>query len=325
LLTVGEPDFYAVLHASGSKIVAAEEVPQGDIVYDPQGFSINSSISWGFFADNNMTVTVTNQSGQTLTKPFVLISVPGSSGNYTDKNGVAWMFTLDAPSTTLEFAPCMVDGRPINLTSGASCSVTFGPLITTPFGSPFRYSVEVRGRLGSHYSVTKETFTYSLSTQESGRLWVRSFIKLVNSGRNGSTLSESPTLDKFAALRFNTAVTQPGISDYGLYGDEASFFGANTTPPIVEILLYPTIYSDNPYSYASFVQSSGPGHWAALTDKNFTHYGYYVGTGPYEVVREPCPVYEIPRAGINITQFFESYGCSVSLEQATWLVIILPK
>jgi hypothetical protein len=165
--------------------VAAEEVPQEDVIYNPPGITIsNSSISWGFFANNNMTVTVTNQSGQTLTNTLVLVSVPGTSGNYTDKNGVAWMFTLGGVSP-LELSPCSMDRRPVNLTSGGSCSATFDPLITTPFGSPFRYSVEVRGRLGSHYSVTKETFTYSLSTQEENQLWVRSFIKLVNAARNG--------------------------------------------------------------------------------------------------------------------------------------------
>ena len=81
--------------------------------------------------------------------------------------------------------------------------------------------------------------------------------------------------------------------------------------------------TQDPYTYASILQGSAPGHWASLTDKNYTHFGYYFGTGPYEVVQQPCPVTEIPGGGINITQFFENAGCSVSVQQATWLVVVL--
>jgi hypothetical protein len=102
------------------------------------------------------------------------------------------------------------------------------------------------------------------------------------------------------------------------------FFGANSSKlALVEVLLYPNLTVMDPFPYANIIQESAPGHWAALTDQNYTHFGYYVGTGPYEVVKQPCPIFEIPRAGVNITQFFESAGYSVSMQQATWLVIIL--
>ena len=186
------------------------------------------------------------------------------------------------------------------------------------------YSVEVQGRLGSQYSITKETYSYSISAQALNQEWTSTFIGIVNGARNSSAMVESSTLDQFAKLRFSTAVGQPDISDYGLYADEASFFGANSTgTQLVEVLLYPAMPSESPSSYASQIQRSAPGHWSALTDKDFTHFGYFVGTGPYEVVQQPCPVFEIPNGGINITQYFESAGCSVSLQQSTWLVIIL--
>jgi hypothetical protein len=324
-LIVGESEFYAILHMSDARIVAAEQVPQPDVVLNAPGITIsNSSVSWGFLGTSNLTVTVTNTSGQTLDNPWVFVSVPGSSGNYTDGHGVTWIFTLDAPSTTLVYDPCLQNGRPQNLTSGASCIATIPSVISTPFGSSFRYSVEVQGRLGSHYSVTAQTYSYSISSQAANRLWVSTFIELVNGARNGSSLTETTTLDTFANMRFNTAVAQPDISDYGLQADETSFFGANgTSPAIVEVLLYPAVATANPYSYLNTIRTSAPGHWAALTDGNYTHFGYYVGTGPYEFVQQPCSVSEIPGAGVNITQFFENAGCNVSTQQSTWLVIIL--
>jgi len=147
------------------------------------------------------------------------------------------------------------------------------------------------------------------------------FVRLVNSARNGSALVESHTLDVFAAKRFDTAVKQPDISDYGLSTDMAAFLGTNATASVVELLFYPS--GNSPYSYQNTLQQIAPGHWAALTNANYTHYGFFVGTGPYEFVKLPCQVTEIPRAGINITQFFNAAGCSVNLERATWLVVIL--
>ncbi|HEV2119486.1 MAG TPA: hypothetical protein VGS11_05215, partial [Candidatus Bathyarchaeia archaeon] len=156
------------------------------------------------------------------------------------------------------------------------------------------------------------------------QVWVAKFISLVSSARSNSTLTESSTLDMFAALRFNTAVNQPNISDYGLSGDTSSFFGNGTPPAIVEVLLYPA-GQDPPSSYVAFLQGSAPGHWSALTDKSYTHFGYYVGTGPYEFVKFPCSVSEVPGPGVNITQYFTAAGCSVSTAQTTWLVIIVGK
>jgi hypothetical protein len=323
ILTVGGNDFYAVLHMSGAKITAAELVPQRDVIYNPSGIVIsNSSISQGFIPDIiNMTITVTNRSGQTLTNPTLLIDAPSISGNYT-KNGVYWI--LPSSGMIPITGSCSVNGVFQNLTSGASCTETFHTFISASLRSSYKYSVEVRGYLGSQYSITEQSFTHSISAQSLNQLWVNEFAKLVNANRSIPALIESPTLDKFAKLRFNTAVTQPDISDYGLYADESSFFGGSATrPALVEVLLYPTIATEDPYGYVNTIQEYAPGHWAALTDKGYTHFGYYVGSGQYEVVHQPCPVFEIPGAGINITQYFEKAGCSVSTQQSTWLVLIL--
>ncbi len=323
IMSVGESDFYALLHISGTRIVAAEQVSQQNVIYNPSGITIsNSSLTQGFLGNGNATITVTNTTGQTLVNPLILVSVPGSSGNSTDKNGVTWIFRYGYGS--LAFASCMQNGKPQNLGSGASCTATFSTLTTAQFGSPFRYSVEVQGHLGSQLFITERTFTYSISSQAANRLWTDSYVKLVNEARNGSALIESSYLDAFAKLRFSTAVAQPDISDYGFYTDESSFFATNSTKPsLVEVLLYPNIPTEDPYSYAEVIQHSAPGHWSALTDRNYTRFGYFIGTGPYEIVQQPCPIFEIPGAGVNITQYFEKAGCSVTMQQSTWLVIIL--
>ena len=328
---VSETGFNAYLYIKGASISAAQVVQETEVTYDPAGIEIsNSSLSQGLLGGSNLTVTVMNHSDQTLINPLVWASVPGSSGNFTDKNGVTWIFSLGVgfgggpQQELIEFSPCLTDGGFANLTAGASCTAVLHAVTTAPFGSSFRYTVEVQGILGSRASITKRTFSYSLSPQAADRLWVNAFIGLVNAARGGIPLSESSTLDNFARQRFSSAVTQPDISDYGFGADVSSYFRANATKPIIsEDLLYPNMTTQDPYTYASILQGSAPGHWASLTDKNYTHFGYYFGTGPYEVVQQPCPVTEIPGGGINITQFFENAGCSVSVQQATWLVVVL--
>jgi hypothetical protein len=326
LLTVGENEgqgeFYAILHMSGSKILAAEQVPQMDLVYNQRGIDIqNASLSQGFLGYANVTVSVSNRSGQTLDNPWVYLSIPGDDGNFTDKNGLKWMFTIEASGPWVG-APCETNGAPRNLSSSTTCSVTLHPIISALPGTSFRYSVEIRGYLGSTYSVTKQTFSYSLPSQTVNQVWVKTFVGLVDSARTGPQLSESSTLDTFASMRFRTAVTQPDISDYGFFGDEISFFGATSKITVVELLLFPTTQS--PYSFVGSLQSGSPAHWAALVNRNYTHFGYFVGTGAYVGVKLPCPTTEIPQAGINITQFFTKMGCSAGrIPSTTWLVVIL--
>jgi uncharacterized glyoxalase superfamily protein PhnB len=328
LMTVGENEgpgeFYALLHMSGSKVLAAEQVPQMDLTYDPSGIVIqNTSLSEGFLGNANVTISVSNQSGQTLVNPWVQLSIPGDDGNFTDKDGIKWTFNYPSAFAQAALAPCEVNGAQSNLSSGATCSVTLNPIITALPGTSFRYSAEVRGYLGSKYSVTRQTFSYSLPSQVVNQLWMKTFIGLVNSARGGTALSESSTLDRFASLRFNTAVTQPDISDYGFYGDLSSFFGTNATKTMVEeLLLFPG--TESPYSFVSSLQSSFPAHWAPLMNGNYTHFGYFVETAPAVGVKLPCPTTEIPQGGVNITQYFMKLGCTVGRSPSTtWLVMIL--
>ena len=317
-MTVSEDTFYAVLYISGAKVVAAEQV-RPNTLFNPPGIIIdNVSLSVGSFGESNVTISFTNGTSQTIYGAGISLSILGDSGNSTDSNGVTWIG--NSPVYTAN--PCFVGRQPQNVTPGGSCTETLVPIVNVTRGSSFGYSAQVSGFLGDKYFISRKTFSYTLPVQAIDQAWVANFISLVSSARNNSTLTESSTLDSFAALRFSSAVKQPNISDYGLSGDTSTFFGANGTPPaIVEVLLYPA--GQNPYSYAAFIHESAPGHWSALTDRSFTHFGYYVGTGPYEFVKYPCSVSEVPGPGINITRYFTAAGCSVSTEQTTWLVIIV--
>ena len=322
MMTVSEDTFHAILYTSGTKIVAGEQVDPNTL-YNPPGIIIdNISLSVGSFGQSNVTISFTNGTNQTIYGAQISLSIPGASGNSTDSNGVTWI--NDSP--VANSSPCLVGKQLQNVTPGGSCTVTLAAVINVinviP-GSSFRYSAQVIGLLGDKHFEIRKAFSYTIPVQAIDQAWVAKFISLVSSARSNSSLTESSTLDSFAALRFSTAIKQPNISDYGLPGDTSTFFGANAYPAIVEVLLYPA--GQNPYSYVNFIHESAPGHWSVLTDKGYTHFGYYVGTGPYEFVKFPCSVVEIPAPGINITQYFTAAGCSVSTDQTTWLVIILGK
>ena len=145
----------------------------------------------------------------------------------------------------------------------------------------------------------------------------------VNEARTGPSLTENATLDNFAALRFKDASANYSISDYGFGSDVASFFGQNVSKPYVEeLLLYPGTYT--PSAYASFLSAYALRHWSGLKNLTFTHYEYYVGHSAYYDVYLPCSVNEIPRPGINITQYFQAQGCKTIIQPGvTWLVIVL--
>jgi hypothetical protein len=304
----------------GDKLTAVESIGFGDVAVNPENVVKVQNVSFveTDFGFVNVTVVVKNIG----TSPIVgepdqvaklgaifFIELPGDEGNYTS-DGVTWM-GADNPGA------CAASWLP-----GSTCTVSYSLQDNLPANKSFTYQVEVRG------SSTGKAFFYreALQGQPPQRgvtaAWVSRFVSQVNNARGGAGLTENSTLDRFAALRFKTAVTQPGISDYGLSGDTSTFFGSNGAQSnIVELLLFPG--GLDPSAYASQLQTFGPGHWSALIDKTYAHFGYYVGTGLYEVVKVPCSTYEIPGAGINITQFFAAKGCSVTLEQTTWLVMIL--
>ncbi len=271
------------------------------------------------FGQLNVTVTVQNVGKYPivadpnqflLTGPSISIQIPGSGLNQTDNDGVTWV------GGNL-LGMCAPVWQP-----GSLCVTSASMIDTLPTNKSFSYYVEVRGKANGASFFYRQGFQGGpLPTGVDGA-WVQQFVGLVNQARGSNTLVENSTLDQFARLRFTTAATQPDISDFGLATDAGNFFGGSP-PVLMELLLYPE--SNNPISYESYLQAYGPGHWGALVNSSFSQYGYYIGEAPYETVIQPCPVSEIPSGGLNITQYFQQFGCSVRVQQTTWLVIILSK
>jgi len=155
--------------------------------------------------------------------------------------------------------------------------------------------------------------------------WVFQFFNIVNQYRqsiNAPPLQYCPWLDNFAHIRFETMIQNPAISHYGFDQDFSEYLSQYQSFLIPgEEVLYPSGYT--PSEYTQYMQSNAPIHWEGLIDANYTYYGYYIGYGPDYVIIGSCPVTEIPGPNINVPQYFQSYGCSVELENDTWLVIEL--
>ena len=157
--------------------------------------------------------------------------------------------------------------------------------------------------------------------------WVSQFISIVNQYRvseNATPLQYCPALSQFAQMRFNTMVTNPAISHYGYEEDYNKFFSQYQGYTILitsEEVLFPSGYT--PSQYVQFMINNAPIHWQGLMDQAYTYYGYYIGYGPSYIVIGSCPSTEIPGPGINITQYYDSQGCSYELVNTTWLVLEL--
>jgi uncharacterized protein YkwD len=170
---------------------------------------------------------------------------------------------------------------------------------------------------------TQSTITYTQPTKNS--TWVFQFFSIVNQYRQATgapPLQYCPWLDNFAYIRFETMLQNPAISHYGFYQDFSEYLNQYQNFIILgEEVLYPSSYT--PSEYVQLLQSEDPIHWKTLINANYTYYGYYIGYGPAYAPTSPCPVTEIPGPNINIPQYLQSYGCSVELENASWLVIEL--
>jgi hypothetical protein len=149
--------------------------------------------------------------------------------------------------------------------------------------------------------------------------WVQAFVSATNSHRT-EALSEDPGLDAFAMQRFQTAVSEYGISDYGFDSQSQSFF-AGTGRISTEEILYPKTFA--PSEFISYLQKYAPGHWSGLVDRGYTKFGYYLGTGPVIEFGSNCPVTEIIGRNVNITQLAISNGCQYSTDNEIWLLLIL--
>jgi len=169
----------------------------------------------------------------------------------------------------------------------------------------------------------QSTITYTKPTINS--TWVFQFFNIVNQYRQSigaPPLQYCPWLDNFAHIRFETMIQNPTISHYGFDQDFSEYLSQYQSFLIPgEEVLYPSGYTSS--EYVQILQSEALIHWKGLIDANYTYYGYYIGYGPSYTIIGSCPVTEIPGPNINIPQYFQSYGCSVELENDTWLVIEL--
>ncbi len=146
-----------------------------------------------------------------------------------------------------------------------------------------------------------------------GSSWATQFFDNVSSVR-GSTYNYCPSLSQFAQIRFNTQISNYGISHYGVQQDDQQYgiYGA-------EEVLFP---SGSPSSYASQLRLDDPAHWQLLIDNSYTYYGYYIGSGPdIESYCNPGP--EIPGPNINISQYLESQGCTPVTVTSTYFIVEL--
>jgi uncharacterized protein YkwD len=155
--------------------------------------------------------------------------------------------------------------------------------------------------------------------------WVFQFFSIVNQYRQSTgapPLQYCPWLDNFANIRFETMIQNPAISHYGFDQDYNEYLGQyQYFLSVGEEVLYPDGYT--PKDYVQFLQSEAPIHWEGLLNSNYMYYGYYIGYGPTYAIIGSCPVTEIPGPNINVPQYLQSHGCSVEIENGTWLVIEL--
>jgi hypothetical protein len=144
--------------------------------------------------------------------------------------------------------------------------------------------------------------------------WVRQFIGNVSSITR-IRFVENSTLDTLAKERFQTAVLVPTITH----------FGASTELPqgVGEVIYYPSGFS--PEGMVQSIELFSPRHWALMSTSGFTQYGYYLGTGPTIILNEGCREIELPGPNINVTQYFQKYGCTITWVTSSWLVIDMSK
>jgi hypothetical protein len=308
-------NYSGLVYFDGTKVAASYEFFQ-NVTVDPTGVYqlLNASVGMNGFGDLEFNASIKNIGSSPISGLGVATSgLPASySPGYITRNKFNW--------TTV--GPAWVCS--IYLLPGETC--TASTLLSSTNATRFDYMLYIIGRIGGVGGTTffhREAFEQAAPQLGLGKNWVNLFMNKVNAERHGPALTENTTLDRFAEMRFASASGRPQISDYGFLTDRAAFFGSGVfASGVNELLLYPGVSA--PYPYASNLQGSAPEHFAALMYTTYTQFGYYVGKAPYYLVSASCPVKEIPSAGINITQYFEGYGCTVTpVPDIAWLVIIL--
>jgi hypothetical protein len=307
-------NYSALVNFDGSRPVSGYEFGYSNVTLNPNNTVeiLNASVQRSGFGGTYFTVAVRNIGQSAISRlSVVTFGVPGE-GNYSFvSGGITWRY-LEA--TVANCSPY--------LQPGGTCvfSVTLGN--ETVASQQLQYSVNVLGFVGDGLFYYAKVFEQASPQLGLNQGWVNLFVSRVDQFRGGPALTENSTLDSFAALRFRTASSQPQVSDYGLASDAASFFGpGGQSAGLEELVMYPG--TSAPYVYVTELQGSAPLHWSALINSSFTQFGYFIGSAPYYYIPANCPVQELPAAGINVTQYFQQYGCSTTLEQASWLVVVL--
>jgi len=313
---ISQGNYSALIYFDGTQDVARYLFGGPSVEINPDGVVqiVNASVDLSGYGGLYFQGAIKNIGASPVTSLGALITglhLPAYAWVNTSRDGVVW-------------TPMFVDGNcGAFLKPGQSCRLyDYWGNGTLPNQS-LHFYVNVLGETNGNLFFYRQEFEQSAPQSGVSRDWVNLFVSQFNQQRKGPAMVENATLDDFAEKRFNTASSQPGISDYGLSADTASFFGASAeATKVVELLLYPG--STAPYPFAASLQGSAPKHYAALMNSSYTQFGYYIGEAPYFLVSANCAVKEIPSAGINITQYFEGYGCTVTpVPDMTWLVIIL--
>ncbi len=309
LVTVGNHS--ALVFFDGARAVAVEAVGGANVLVNPRGvlYIQNAAVTSFDFGVLNITVSLRNMGTSSIDGAAVYLSMVGFSTNQTG-DGLQVIH------------PKALGFCPANVLSADYCTVSLVASNDLPVNKSFSFYVEVRGSVEGREFVFRQGFGEYYPRGGVGPLWVKAFIDQADLHRGGSELTENATLDEFAAIRFKNASAHFEISDYGFTEDATAYFGEGEfANQLGELLLYPGVYS--PDSYPTFLSQYAPGHWSVLTNPVYSQYGYFVGYSQYYEVSVPCPVYEIPHAGVNITQFFAQHGCTTTLASTTWLVIVM--
>jgi hypothetical protein len=152
--------------------------------------------------------------------------------------------------------------------------------------------------------------------------WVSQFMSAINAARGSSKLAPCAHLDTFAAHRFQTLNTGNNweIVHYG-YSEDLQHTYGGTAGSYAEEYFYPDTPSyRSPAGFASFVQTTAPGHWGDLVNPLYGFYGVYSGTGPILLFSSACAPGEFS-AGVNQTQAVS--GCSYQKVTGTWFMVEL--
>ncbi|HUH82545.1 MAG TPA: hypothetical protein VLX33_01550, partial [Nitrososphaerales archaeon] len=312
--------FSGLVFFQGDRATTGYVLSSANATLDPKNTVevLNSSVDVTGYGNLVFTAAIENLS------PFNMASVKvealglpgppnlGTPGYPTTLDGITWYYNNVG-------SECSGFMRP-----GSVCVSTVY-LGNPPLSGQISYYVEVTGETNGTPFVFGQLFVQLAPEQGLGQDWMNLFMGAVGESRTAPPLAENTTLDQFAMQRFQAASSDPQISDYGLQEDLSSFFGKQASnSSITELLLFPGTAS--PYLFATELQASAPHHWTALIDSGYTQFGYYFAEAPYYDVSANCPVTEVVGAGVNITQYFENYGCTVVPNVGVpWLVIVLSR